>query len=278
MTLDSQALKLIDVHSHLHFPPFDSDRAEVFARMAERNIGTILVGTSMETSRSAVEIAAQYDNVWAAVGMHPSHFHSEHHDADELSDDEHYAKSPFNAAVMRELAQSPKVVAIGECGLDYSRDGNTEDAKRAQREGFLAQIAIARELKKPLVIHCRDAYEDAYEILHKECVQDIGGHMHFFAGDWEIAKKFLHLNLLLSFTGVITFTRQYDSVIENTPLSEILIETDAPYVAPVPYRGKRNESLYVEEVAKRIAEIKGVSYDEVARVTTENAIKLFRLH
>jgi len=277
MSHDSNALRLIDVHSHLHFPPFDHDRAEVFARMAERHIGTILVGTSMETSRSAVEIAEQYENVWAAVGMHPAHFHSVHHDKDELSDAEHYAKAPFDAKEMRELAQHPKVVGIGECGLDYARDGNTEDAKRAQREGFVAHIAIARELKKPLVIHCRDAYEDAYEILHKECVQEIGGHMHFFAGDWEIAKKFLHLNLSLSFTGVITFAHQYDKVIEAVPLSEMMIETDAPYVAPTPYRGKRNESLYVEEVVKRIAEIKGISYEEVARVTTENAIKLFRL-
>lgn len=275
MSVDS--LKLIDVHSHLHFPPFDGDRDEVFSRMSEANIGSILVGTSMETSRSAIEVAKGHENTWATVGMHPTHFHSDYHDKDELSDSEHFSKERFNEDTMRELSRHPKVVGIGECGLDYFRDGKTPEAKRVQREGFRAQISIAREVGKPLVIHCRDAYEDVLMILREENAGDVGGHMHFFVGSWETAQQFLDLGFLLSFTGVLTFTSQYDEVIKNIPLDRIMVETDAPYVAPAPHRGKRNESIYVSEVAKRIAELKGISYEEVARATTENASRLFKL-
>lgn len=275
--MNHESLRLIDIHSHLHFPPFDGDRAEVFAHMREERVGTILVGTGMETSRSAIAVAEQYENAWATVGMHPTHFHSSYHDKNELSDAEHFAKQAFAADKMRTMARHPKVVGIGECGLDYFRDGKTDDARRVQQEGFRAQIAIAREVSKPLVIHCREAYEDVLTILRSERAEEIGGHVHFFVGSWEIAKQFLDLGFYLSFTGVITFASQYDEVVKNTPLDRIMVETDAPYVAPAKYRGKRNESLYVEEVARRIAELRGISYEEVARATTENAVRLFRL-
>ena len=275
--MSTSTLKLIDIHSHLHFPPFDADREAVFVRMREKNVGAILVGTSMETSRSAIAVAEKHENAWATVGMHPTHFHSDYHDANELSDAEHFSKSPFDADAMRELARHPKVVAIGECGLDYFRDGKTAEAKQVQHEGFRAHIVIAREVGKPLAIHCRDAYDDVLTMLREERAQEIGGHVHFFAGSWDIAEQFLEMGFYLSFTGVITFSSQYDKVIKNMPLDRIMVETDAPYVAPAPFRGKRNEPIYVEEVARRIAEIKGISFDEVAQATTENAIKLFEL-
>jgi len=193
-----------------------------------------------------------------------------------------------------ELAKDAKVVAIGECGLDYYRIMNhesriTEELKTQQKETFRKQIALAREVKKPLMIHCRNAYEDLLTILREEKADEIGGDIHFFAGEWDIAKQFLDLGFYLSFTGVITFpprrprlageagANQYDEVVKKAPLDRIMIETDAPYVTPVPYRGKRNEPLYVEEVARRIAEIKGITLDEAARATAENAIRLFRL-
>ena len=275
--MNGEPLRLIDIHSHLHFPPFAYDRDKVFARMQEANIGTILVGTSMETSRNAIAVAGQYPNTWASVGMHPTHFHSNFHDANELFDEEHFSKQKFDADEMLTLARHEKVVAIGECGLDYFRSAEDENIKRLQQEGFRAQIAIAREVGKPLVIHCRDAYESVLAILREEQAQKIGGHVHFFVGSWEIAQEFLELGFSLSFTGVITFASQYDEVIKNIPLDRIMVETDAPYVAPASFRGKRNESIYVEEVARRIAELKGISLEEVARATTENAQKLFRL-
>ncbi|MEK9175579.1 MAG: TatD family hydrolase, partial [Patescibacteria group bacterium] len=165
--------------------------------------------------------------------------------------------------------------------------------KGLQQEVFRSQVRLARELKKPLIIHCRpsgvvqgmqspgtsliDAYDDVLKILKEEKADEIGGDIHFFVGDWEIAQKFLDLGFYLSFTGVITFVHQYDDVIKNIPMDRIMIETDAPYVAPAIYRGRRNEPLYVAEVAKRIAELREISYDEVAESTTKNAIKLFNL-
>ncbi len=171
--------------------------------------------------------------------------------------------------------------------------GRPTSIKGLQQEVFRSQVRLARELKKPLIIHCRpsgvvqgmqspgtsliDAYDDVLKILKEEKADEIGGDIHFFVGDWEIAQKFLDLGFYLSFTGVITFVHQYDDVIKNIPMDRIMIETDAPYVAPAIYRGRRNEPLYVAEVAKRIAELREISYDEVAESTTKNAIKLFNL-
>lgn len=250
-------MKLIDIHSHLNFPDFDTDREEVITRLKQEGIATITVGTSLKTSEEAVALAEQHEHLWATVGIHP-------HEAGETHD----------LVKLLELAKHPKTVAIGECGLDYFKLAN-EELKQKQKELFLAQIGIAREVGKPLMLHIREAYQDVLEILEEH--KDVKAHAHFFAGDWEVAQKFLNLGHTLSVTGVITFTADYDAVIKNVPLESLMLETDAPYVAPAPHRGKRCEPAYVTYVAQKVAEIKGLTFDEVAKATTENAKRVFNL-
>ena len=167
--------------------------------------------------------------------------------------------------------QNPKVVGIGECGLDYYRLDS--DSIEKQKEAFIAQIELANEFNKPLMLHIRQAYQDALAILKEHT--KVKGNIHFFAGSLEEAKAFIELGFTLSFTGVITFTHDYDEVIKNIPLEMIMSETDAPYVAPVPYRGKRNEPVYVSEVVKRIAEIKNLPESEVAEAIISNARRVY---
>jgi len=303
--------KLIDIHAHVNFNAFKEDSDTVIRRALDAGVGMILVGSQIDTSRRAVEFANKYpDGVYAAVGLHPIHLVEGHWDHQEIGAP-HGAisgfksrKEEFNRDVYKALGQDKKVVAVGECGLDYFRidthlgteslsDGTVfKNPKILQFEIMRQQIRLARELHKPLMVHCRpsglvhgkqppgtsltDAYDDVLKILKDEKANEIGGDIHFFAGDWQAAQKFLDIGFHLSFTGVITFARQYDEVIKSMPIERIMIETDAPYVAPAPYRSKRNEPLYVAEVAKRIAELKGLPYDEIARATTENARRLFR--
>lgn len=284
---------LVDVHTHINFNAFQEDGHDVVRRTLERDVWMILVGSQIDTSRRGVEYARQYEQgVYAAVGLHPIHLVEMEVDRDEMNATEGVPARPtewsfgrgfttrkeeFDYAAYSDLARDPKVVAIGECGLDYYRLRDTEEIKKKQAETFRKQVALARDVKKPLMIHCRNAYEDLLTILREEKANEIGGDIHFFAGDWEIAKQFLDLGFHLSFTGVITFANQYDDVIKKMPLDRMMTETDAPYVAPVPYRGKRNEPLYVAEVARRIAAIKGITLEEAARATSENAIRLFSL-
>lgn len=274
---------LVDVHTHINFNAFREDGHDVARRTLECDVWMILVGSQIDTSRRAVEYARQYEQgVYAAVGLHPIHLVETEVDREEMNAAEgvpgfRTRKEEFDYDVYRDLARDPKVVAIGECGLDYYRLRDTAEIKKKQVETFRKQIALARNVKKPLMIHCRNAYEDLITILREEKADEVGGDIHFFAGDWNIAKQFLDFGFYLSFTGVITFANQYDDVIKKAPLDRIMTETDAPYVAPVPYRGKRNEPLYVEEVARRIAVIKSITLEEAARATTENAIRLFRL-
>lgn len=253
-------LKLIDAHAHLNFPDYDADREAVLTRAAEAGIGLINVGTGLETSRQVVDLAQGRENTWATIGLHPT-------DAAETGE------SGEALAELRRLAQEPKVVAIGECGLDYFRADPSTAAK--QQEMFVRQIEIANEAGKPLMLHIRNAYQDAYEILKTHA--KVKGDTHFFAGTWDEAKLFLDLGFTLSFTGVITFARSYDEVIKNAPLDMILAETDCPYVAPIPHRGKRNEPAYVQEVVKKLAEIKGLSDEAVAAATLANTKRVFGL-
>lgn len=274
---------LVDIHTHLNFNAFREDGHEVARRTLERDVWMILVGSQIDTSRRALEYARQYEQgVYAAVGLHPIHLVELKVDREEMDASQDVPgfitrKEEFDYGMYRALAKDPKTVAIGECGLDYYRLHDTEEIKKKQTETFRKQIALAREVKKPLMIHCRNAYEDLLAILREEKADEIGGDIHFFAGGWEIAKQFLDFGFHLSFTGVITFADQYDEVIKKAPLDRIMTETDAPYVAPVPYRGKRNEPLYVEEVARRIAAIKGISLEKAAYATSENAMRLFKL-
>jgi TatD DNase family protein len=256
-------MKYIDIHCHLNLPEFDLDRVEVIRRAKENEVGMIIVGVDKVSSERAVKIAEENENIWAVVGLHPADNSTEIFDVDFYT----------------ELAQHPKVVGIGECGLDYFH--MTQDDKARQEDIFLKQIAIANEVKKPLMLHIRngkkgeDAYRDALEIIRKYA--KVKGNVHFFAGSSDIAQQFIEIGFRLSFTGVITFTHDYDEVVKNTPLNMIMTETDAPYVAPVPYRGKRNEPIYVIETVKRIAEIRGEPIDKVSMQLLSNAKELFSL-
>ena len=257
--------KLFDAHSHINFPDFDKDREEVIKKALDDGVGMIIVGTDTDDSALAAKIASQCDiGVYASIGFHS------------LS----IERGDFDANYYRNLAKNHKVAAIGECGLDYFHKNN----KEKQKEIFKKQIELALELDKPLIIHCRQAHDDVLDTLKSYRSPTLRGDIHFFSGDWEQAQKYFNLGFLISFTGVITFpplrrasAATYDEIIKKAPLGKIMIETDAPFVAPVPYRGRRNEPLYVKEVAKRIAEIKGVSYEEIAKTTTQNAIKLFSI-
>lgn len=275
---------LIDSHTHTQFAAFDDDREETTKRALDNNIWLINVGSQKETSKKAVEIAQKYSKgVYATVGLHPIHTGKSYSDPQELR--EVICEEIFNYDFYKNLALNGKVVAVGECGLDYFRITNNESQiKNLQKEIFIKQIQLAKELEKPLMIHCRpskgseDAYNDLYEILKSENLGHIPVILHFFIGFLEAAKKFLDLGCYFTFGGVITFGDNYDEVVKYIPLDRILLETDAPYVAPVPFRGKRNEPLYVKYVAQKLAEIKKLDLNKVAEATTKNAFEVFKLN
>lgn len=258
--------KLFDIHSHLNFPEFRDDREEIIKKMQAEGIFTIVVGTDEETSKSAIELAesAMSDGIFASVGIHPT----SHLEASPPSGDLVYK--------LREYAMNPKVVAIGECGIDLFRRDKSDLERQA--DVFKKHVELALEIDKPLMVHCRDAHNEVLEILNSYFLTHgarLRGNIHFFSGDIDIAQRYFNIGFSISFAGVITFSRDYDEVIKSSPLDKIMIETDSPFVAPMPYRGKRNEPLYVKEVAKKIAEIRGISYEEVSEITTKNALRMF---
>jgi len=264
-------MRYFDIHSHLNLSPLSERQDEIIKVLEEKEIGTITVGTDYETSLAATEVAQKSANLFASVGFHPS-------DA---------GKKEFDIEKFRELAGREKVVAIGECGLDYFRiDASDTATKDLQKEIFIQQINLALEKKLPLILHVRpqkgtqDAYEDVLTILENISMQEPflhKGDVHFFVGSPEIAERFLKLGFYLSFTGVLTFARDYDEVVQLTPLDRILSETDAPFVAPVPYRGGVCEPWMVEETAKKIAEIKGLAVEEVRIQLLKNMTTLFSI-
>ena len=257
---------LIDAHSHLQLREFDADRADVIARMKVAGVQTITVGVDDVTSRAALTLADEYpDCLWATVGTHP---------ADGGLD-------TFNIEALRELAAHPKAVAIGECGLDYYRLGaDGEAVKQKQKDVLRAHIAVAKEVKKPLMIHCRPkkGTDDAYDDLIAELSvirSPLPVVVHFFVGSLAVTERLLAFGCYFTFGGVVTFARDYDKQIATIPWDRIMAETDAPFVAPVPYRGTRNEPAYVSEVVAKLAELKGVSYEDAARITATNARTIF---
>lgn len=277
--------KYIDIHSHVNFQAFDEDRDAVIKRALESDTWVINVGTQIDTSRKAVEMTNEYEEgVYAIIGLHPIHTGASYHDEKELGEGGKEFTSRgevFSKDDYRTLLQNKKVVAIGECGLDYYRCDKESIEK--QKEAFIAQIELANEFNKPLMLHIRnnpqdktyDAYLDSLELLKKHA--KVKGDVHFFAGNLEHAKAFNDFGFTLSFTGVITFTSDYDEIIKNIPLNMIMTETDSPYVTPVPYRGKRNEPSYVREVIKKIAKVKGLEEEEVAQAVIDNAKRVFTL-
>jgi TatD DNase family protein len=275
-------MKYFDAHTHVNFAAFKDDMDAAIRRATDAGVGMNVVGTQFDTSKACVETAQKYDDVYATIGLHPIHTGKSYHDEKELGEGGKAFTSrgeAFDAAKYEALAASPKVIAIGECGLDYYR--LEEHTKKTQEDAFVQQIELANRLQKPLMLHIRaskgtdDAYEDALAIFKRE--SKVGGNSHFFAGSWVTAKKYLDAGITLSFTGVITFTHDYDEVVKNAPLEMLLIETDAPYVAPVPYRGKRNEPAYVIEVAQAIARIRGEDEEMVCECLLANARRVFGL-
>ena len=261
-------IKYIDAHCHLQFEQYDEDREELIARMREEGVAGVVVGTDLESSRAAVALAEQHEHLYAAVGQHPT-------DSEE----------PFDAEAYRALASRARVVAIGECGLDYFRAGDVAAARAAQIPLFKRHVALAAELDKPLIIHARpskgtqNAYQEVLEILAeaKQKYPDLRGDSHFFAGGLAEAGAFIKLGFTISFTAVITFAREYDEVVRSVPLESILAETDAPYVAPVSRRGQRNDPFAVADVVARIAELRGEDLEIVRATIMANTRRSFGL-
>jgi len=269
-------MKYFDAHCHVNFVAYDSDREETILRAKEAGVAMNVVGTQKDTSASAVALAEKYDNMYATIGLHPVHTTKSYHDVKELGEGGKEFTSRgevFDVAVYEALGRSPRVIAVGECGLDYYR--SEESTKEIQKKAFIEHIELANKLGKPLMLHIRNAYDDALEILTAHA--KVKGNTHFFAGDWNTAKKFLDLGFSLSFTGVLTFTHDYDEVVKNAPLDMLLSETDAPYVTPAPHRGKRNEPAYVIEIVRAIARIRGEDIGTVTRQLAANASRIFNI-
>lgn len=271
--------KYFDVHSHVNFKAYDEDRDEVISRALSAGVHMMNVGTQQDTSKDAVELADKYEGLYAAIALHPIHTSASYHDTKELGEEGKAFTSrgeEFDSNFYEKLAMHPKVKAIGECGLDYYRLDS--DTAKVQREVFIKHIEVANKVNKPLMLHIRSgsgtsAYKDAIEIL-KEYAK-VKGDVHFFAGSWEEAQEFLALGFTLSFTGVVTFTKDYDEVVRKTPLDMILSETDCPYITPTPFRGKRNEPMHVREIVKAIARIKELDEEIVRAQLVLNAKRVF---
>lgn len=255
-----------DSHCHPQFPHYDHDRNDVIRRAIEQGVSMICVGTDLEMSKKAIELSKEHKNIWAAVGAHPN-------DIKNLVMDDFV-----------HLMNEDKIVAVGEVGLDYYRTTD-EPKQKKQKEVFEQFINLAYQFQKPIILHCRDAaagskghsHKDAIEILRSAKNILYGGVAHSFTGTLEEAREYLNLGFYLGFNGIITFARQYDEVVVHTPLNKILLETDAPYLTPEPHRGKRNEPAYVLEVAKKVAELKGVPVETVIEATTQNTLNLFKV-
>lgn len=276
---------LFDSHAHVNFKPFEKDRQEVIQRALDNKINIINVGSQFSTSKRAIEIADGYQNgVYAAIGLHPIHLEDQIYQ-DQIDSEEIEFRTraeKFNLNEYRKLAQEKKVVAFGETGFDFYHIQNKDKQKIIELQGatLLAHLNLAQEFNKPVILHCRDAYGEMLQFLQKNG-QKISGVLHCYSGSLEQAKKYLNLGLYLGFTGIITFkNKSLDSlreVVKYVPLDKILVETDCPYLTPEPFRGKRNEPMYVKYVAEKIAEIKRISLASVEEQTTKNVNKLFKI-
>ncbi|MEI8174328.1 MAG: TatD family hydrolase [bacterium] len=294
--------KYIDIHSHINFKAFDEDGDLVLNRALDNDTWIINVGTQLDTSKKAIEVAEKYkEGVYAIIGLHPIHTGESHHDEEELGEGgkeftsrgEIFNKD-FYGEFFKNKKKNKKIVGIGECGLDYYRC--TPESILRQKEAFINQIEFANYFNKPLMLHIRNnsdvsvqvgdkvlnAYADTIEILKRYA--KVKGVVHFFEGSLENAKDFMALGFMISFTGAITYPPRkngkgcnYVELIKDIPLNMILTDTDSPYMAPVPYRGKRNEPSYVKEIVKKIAEIKDLPEEEVAKAIVENARVLFNI-
>lgn len=271
---------LIDTHAHVNFLQYKNDGDEVVSRSLAEGTWMINVGSEKDTSRRAVEYATRYETgVFAAIGLHPIQLRAQEIEEKENGETVKFTipAEEFDEEYYANLARQEKVVAIGEIGLDYYRNGAT---KELQQEVFIKQLELAIKFKKPILVHCREAHEDLQKIFKEWLGAEKSlpsGVLHSFSGTMEQAQAYLDMGFHLGFNGIITFAHDYDEVVKNMPFDRILVETDCPYLTPVPLRGKRNEPSYVKHVAQKIAELRGVSFEEVAEITTANAKKLFNI-
>ena len=268
--------KFFDIHAHVNDVQFDADRDDTLFRMQEQGVFAIMVGTDKKSSLDVVEMAEKSGlGIYASIGIHPID------DRNEQFDKEYFTK----------IADSKSVVAVGECGIDYSRLTDTPDVaaeKARQMKLFETQVDFAIERDLPLIIHCRDsekvladAHREVIDLLaskKKNAGNRLRGDVHFFSQTIDVAREYFALGFTISFTGVITFTHEYDEVVRLAPLDKIMAETDCPYVAPKPYRGKRNEPVYVMEIVKKIAELRGGDFETIRSALVENAFRTFALN
>lgn len=250
---------LIDSHCHIPLLSEDMSVDEILNNAKENDVSHMLcIAIDLEGSPKIIDLARKYENVSASVGIHPNTKLQQEATAEDIIS----------------LASNKEVVAIGETGLDYFRgEGDLE----WQRDRFRTHISVAKELDKPLIIHTREAKDDVIRILKEEGADEVGGVMHCFVEDWETAQAAMDLNFLISFSGIVTFknAKELQEVAKQTPLEKMLVETDSPYLAPVPFRGKTNQPAYVKHVAEFIAELKEISFEQVAEITSSNYHKLF---
>lgn len=252
----------IDTHTHLQFESYDEDRELVIQRAIKNDVDAMItIGTDLTSSQQALDLAKKFAVIFASVGIHPN-------DCGETNN--------ADLEQVNEMAQSEKAIAIGEIGLDYYRQ---YVPREKQQEILRKQIGIARELGLPMIIHNRDAHEDIYHVLKEEKAEKISGVFHSFSGELTFLESILALNYHVSFTGPVTFKNaNYNKLIDCVPTEQLLLETDSPFLAPVPFRSKRNEPSYVRYIAEKIAQVKGITTDSLAEITSENAKNLFRLN
>jgi len=292
-----QESHFFDAHTHVQFSGYDADRADVIRRAFEADVRMVNVGTQKDTSRAAVELAHTHPDgmMYAAIGLHPIHTGKSYHDVLELGGPDAGSAAKaftsrgeiFDMDYYRTLALDPATVAIGECGLDYFHFNDDEPREvqiEKQKAAFLAQIELSKNVKKPLMIHCREAFADLIEFIRPHAHELPPGVVHFFTGRPEDARALLDLGFSFTFGGAVTFPPRkgmthgsYDEVIKLIPIDRIMSETDAPYVAPVQYRGKRNEPAYVVNTVARLAELKGVSTEEMKAQIWAKAKQIFSI-
>lgn len=253
---------LIDSHAHLDDPRFDKDRDMLIKNLKNNGIEMVInIGADLQTSIASVSLAEKYDNIYAAVGVHP-----------------HSAKEVDNSTIeiLKTFAKRDKVVAIGEIGLDFYYDNSPRDI---QRKWFKEQLALAKEVDLPVVIHTRDAAQETFDILKEAQDGSLRGVLHCYSGSPEMALEYVKMGFYISLAGPVTFknARVAREVAKVVPLDKLLIETDCPYLTPEPYRGKRNEPIFVRYVAGTIAEVKGISFEELAKATNRNTKELFKI-
>ncbi len=253
---------IFDTHAHYDDPVYEKDREELFEAMRAEGVGMITdIGADIASTKKAAELSNAYDFVYAAAGVHPS---------------EVYFLEEADMDFLLEMAKNPKVVAIGEIGLDYHYE---DTVREVQKKWFIRQLELAKETKLPVVIHSRDAAQDTLDIMKDIHAEDIGGVIHCFSYGWEMAKIYLDMGFYLGIGGVVTFknAKKLKEVVQRAPMDRLVLETDAPYLAPEPYRGKRNASHYLKYVAEEIAALRSMAPDEVIHITEENGKQMYRI-